>query len=116
MVAIALPTTTSTTPLRFRRPLEAAGAGAGRRRRSSVVTAVIVTAALVVALGYLASTPVPTPGQAATTHVAAEGETMWSIAVAHAPAGEAATYVEALVAANGGAIVAPGQTLTLPVP
>lgn len=39
---------------------------------------------------------------------------MWSIAVEHAPAGEAAGYVERLVAANGAATVAPGQELSLP--
>ena len=73
--------------------------------------------AVVLALGYLVATPIAAPGTAtAGTHVVADGETMWSIAVEHAPAGEAAGYVEQLVAANGGAAVAPGQELVLPTP
>ncbi len=41
---------------------------------------------------------------------------MWSIAGDVAPAGEAAGYVERLVAVNGTASPAPGQVLALPVP
>ena len=66
-----------------------------------------------------ASTPKwGTTGAPATLadHVVVEGETMWSIAQDVAPAGEAATYVERLVAANGGAVIVPGQVLTVPEP
>lgn len=133
MVAIATPTTT--TPGRVRRhPLPSGGPGRAVRpglrlvppRARTVagrpVGAVVATALLVLAVALagasLARTPAPTPGAggAATTHVVAEGETLWSIAVAHAPAGEAATYVERLADANGTARVAPGQTITLPRP
>lgn len=76
---------------------------------------------VVAALGYLATSTPTTPGTVGApatleAHVVAEGETMWSIAQDVAPAGEAATYVERLVSANGGAAVAPGQVLTVPVP
>jgi LysM repeat protein len=79
-----------------------------------VLTAVLALAVLL-AGAYLVRTPMVAPGAAvAGTHVVAEGETMWSIAVRHAPAGQAAGYVERLVAANGAATVAPGQELSLP--
>ncbi len=78
-------------------------------------------AVVVLAVGYLASTTATPPGAVASVatleaHVVAEGETMWSIAQDIAPAGEAATYVERLVEANGGSAVAAGQVLTVPVP
>jgi len=129
MVAIALPTTPALD--RSRRQLPSGGTGrghlalvAGTARRPATpaigraVLAAVLALAVVLAGAYLARTPEPAPGRAATTttYVAAEGDTMWSIAVAHAPAGEAATYVEALVDANGGATVTPGQALTLPRP
>lgn len=135
MVAIASLPTTATTPGRAHRaaPAHRPGPGASRpplalvpahrpaartaagRSLGSVVGAALLALAVVLALGYLASTPTAAPGaSAAGTHVVAEGETMWSIAVEHAPAGEAAGYVERLVAANDGAAVAPGQELLLP--
>lgn len=138
MVAIASLPTTATSPGRARRaatPARRPGPGAGRpalalvpprrpatrsvagRSLGSLVAPVLLALAVLLAAGYLARTPAVTPGAApAATYVAAEGDTMWSIAVEHAPAGEAAGYVEQLVAANGGATVSAGQVLTLPSP
>lgn len=131
MVAIAsLPTTVASPGRAFRavsparppvpgarRPglvLVPAARPAGRSLGSLVATALLALAVLV-AVGYLATTPTVAPGAAtAGTHVVADGETMWSIAVERAPAGEAAGYVERLVAANGSASVVAGQELTLP--
>lgn len=133
MVAIASLPTTSTAPGRALRAVPAHRPGPGvrrpaltlvapantaaRRSLASVAGAVLLALAVVFALGYLAATPATSPGAAvAGTHVVAEGETMWSIAVQRAPAGEAAGYVERLVAANGVATVTPGQQLSLPAP
>lgn len=136
MVAIASLPTTVTAPGRTRRatspalrtgpgvrrpvltlvPAPSAGPRtvAGRPLASFVATAILALAVLL-AGAYLVLTPTVAPGAAfAGVHVVAEGETMWSIAVEHAPAGEAAGYVERLVAANGSATVAAGQELTLP--
>ncbi|MBZ6372521.1 MAG: LysM peptidoglycan-binding domain-containing protein [Microbacterium hominis] len=59
-----------------------------------------------------APAPAPAPAPAATTtHTIAAGDTLWAIARAHD------TTVAALLAANGladGAIIYPGQTLTIP--
>lgn len=134
MVAIAsLPTTVTTPGRAHRAPSHRPGPGARRpaltlvppvgtgartapgRSIASVVAAALLALAVVLAAAYLATTPTTSPGAGvAGTHVVAEGETMWSIAVANAPAGEAAGYVERLVEANGGATVAPGQELLLP--
>ncbi len=86
-------------------------------RASRLVTAALV-AIVLVAVGLLVASPSAPAASAATldAHVVAEGETMWSIAQDIAPAGEAATYVERLVDANGGASVQVGQALTVPVP
>ena len=132
MVAIALPTTTA--PGRSRRQLPSGGAGRGHRPSLRLVPAPPVRAgvpalrtvlgavlglAVVLAAVALALTPAPTPGASTaetSSYVAEAGDTMWSIAVAHAPAGEAATYVESLVEANGTARVVPGQAVALPTP
>lgn len=135
MVAIASLPTTATTSGRAHRAAPAHRPGPGVHRPSltlvppqrpvgrtagrsvgSVVGAALLAMAVLLAVGYLVSTPTSMPAASvAGTHVVAEGETMWSIAVEHAPAGEAAGYVERLVAANDGAVVAPGQELVLPV-
>ena len=136
MVAIASLPTTVTVPGRTRRaPSPARRSGPGVRRpvltlvpapsaaprtvagRSpgSLVATVLLVLAVVLPGAYLVLTPTVAPGAAAVgTHVVAEGETMWSIAVEHAPAGEASGYVERLVAANGSAVVVAGQELSLP--
>lgn len=67
--------------------------------------------------GLMMVEPLAEPGTipvSQTTHQVAEGETMWSIALDIAPAGQASTYVERLVEVNGGATVVPGQVLRLP--
>ena len=92
-----------------------------RRRLVAVVGAAALALAMVLAVAALVLTPPMTPGTTGAPatladHVVVEGETMWSIAQDVAPAGEAATYVERLVAANGGAAVVPGQVLTVPAP
>lgn len=123
MVAIAsIPS--SSTPLRQQRrpdPVLVSVPDLSRRpfpvRGSAVATVVLVAVALLAAT-YLATRPPMSTGAPAIagSHVVAEGETMWSIAVDNAPAGEAAGYVEQLVAVNGDARVAPGQRITLPTP
>lgn len=87
-------------------------------RIQAVLVGLVVGAVLVAAAFLATSPPLTASGAPATagTHVAAEGESMWSIARAHAPAGEAAGYVERLAEANGSAKVRPGQVLVLPVP
>jgi LysM repeat protein len=134
MVAIASLPTTVTTPGRAHRLAPAHRPGPGVRRPTltvvpphgtgapatgrsvwSVLGVALVVAAVLLAVAYLATTPLSAPGASvAGTHVVADGDTMWSIALEHAPAGEAAGYVERLVAANGGAAVAPGDELVLP--
>ncbi len=138
MVAIASLPTTATGPGRAlraapsaRRPVPGRGRPAltlvptgaavpravAGRSLGSVVAAALLLLAVLGAVGYLVTTPTVAPGTAtAGTHLVADGETMWSIAVEHAPAGAAAGYVERLVAANGSASVAPGQELVLPTP
>lgn len=89
------------------------------RVRGRAVATVLLVAVALLAATYLATSPPMRAAGApaiAGSHVVAEGETMWSIAVDNAPAGEAAGYVEQLVAVNGDARVAPGQRITLPTP
>ncbi|MCO8126890.1 hypothetical protein NHL50_06695 [Acidimicrobiia bacterium EGI L10123] len=134
MVAIAsLPTTVTTPGRAHRAPAHRPGPGdrrpalrlvppvgsdattSSRRSLASVVGAALLALAVVLAVGYLATTPTTSPAAGLDgTHVVAEGDSMWSVAVAHAPAGEAAAYVERLVDLNGGAAVTPGQELLLP--
>ncbi len=79
----------------------------------------LAVVAILATVSLMLTEPLADPGTirvADATHVVTDGETMWSIALDVAPAGEAAGYVERLVAVNGGAIVVPGQVLTLPVP
>lgn len=107
-----------------RRPLRVVGEGdesVAPRLRAGTLATVAVVAAVLLALAYLATSAPTTPGATGTpatldAHVVSEGETLWSIAQEIAPAGEAATYVERLADANGGATVVVGQALTVPVP
>ena len=97
---------------------------AGGRARTGAagrtLLAVLVSLVVVAAVAHLVlADPLPAAGEIPVQeagHVVAPGGTMWSIATEVAPAGEAATYVERLVAATGGAAVDPGQVLALPVP
>ena len=93
---------------------------ARRRVGVSWVLGAVAALVVIVAAAYLVQAgPTPAAGEIPlleSTHVVAPGETMWSIASELAPAGEAASYVERLVAVNGDASVAPGQSLVLPRP
>lgn len=114
----------TTAPQVHRRPqparLRSVPPLARRRPGVSWVLAALAALVVVVSAAYLVQAgPTLAAGELPlleTTHVVVPGETMWSIATEVAPAGEAATYVERLVAANGGASVTPGQTLVLPRP
>ena len=68
--------------------------------------------------GAPASTPAVRPAAAAAsvaaTYVVQPGDTMWSIAASHHGAHGRVSYVDALVAANGGTSLAVGQLLSLP--
>ena len=122
MVAI----TTNPTPVRIPAPRQRALHVVGERpsvarRPLRTLVTVFAAAAVLVAVAYLALSTPTTPGATGTpatleAHVVSEGETLWSIAQEIAPAGEAATYVERLAEANGGATVTVGQSLTVPVP
>ncbi|HAP75919.1 MAG TPA: hypothetical protein DCR14_07530 [Acidimicrobiaceae bacterium] len=61
--------------------------------------------------GAPASTPTVRP---AASYVVQPGDTMWSIAAVHHGAGSHSDYVDALIAANGGADLAVGQVIVLP--
>lgn len=123
MVAITFPTSPAPAPARAAAPgrlqlvppLHRSTSRPGR-----LLGALALLVVLVAAVGYLLSQPALQPTGAIAVqdqvHVVAPGETMWSIASEVAPAGEAATYVERLVAVNGSATVAAGQVLELPVP
>lgn len=85
-------------------------------RRPALALLLAVVAFLGVA-GLVMSEPLAEPGTIAVseaTHLVVEGDTMWSIALDVAPAGQAAAYVERLVEVNGGATILPGQVLRLP--
>lgn len=121
MVAITTP-----TPIRVPAPRPRAlhlvdGPAADARRPLRVLVALVAAIAVLLAVAYLVTSTPTTPGATGTpatldAHVVSEGETLWSIAQEIAPAGEAATYVERLADANGGATVTVGQALTVPVP
>ncbi|APZ34722.1 peptidoglycan-binding protein LysM [Microbacterium aurum] len=86
---------------------EANGLGAATLIRPGQVLAL---PGAVAAASPAAPAPAPAPAPA-TTHTIAAGDTLWAIARAHD------TTVAALLAANGladGAIIYPGQTLTIP--
>lgn len=91
---------------------------AAPRRPLDRLLAVLAAVVLVGAAGYLLFSPtLAAPGTipvAEAGYVAEAGDTMWSIAQDLAPAGEASSYVERLVAVNGTSTVVPGQTLQLP--
>ena len=92
----------------------------GPRQLAHLVLAVVLVVVAALSVAYLVRSDPLVPSDTVPvldqTHVVHAGETMWSIATEVAPAGEAATYVERLVAVNGTASVAPGQVLALPIP
>ena len=117
MVAI---TTTPRLPAHHRPTLRLVPPAGARRGVGEVVAAGVALLVVFAAVLYLLQAPpTATAGQipvSDATHVVADGDTMWSIAVDVAPAGEAAAYVERLVEVNGTAIAVPGDVLALPVP
>jgi hypothetical protein len=96
----------------FGHPPSVAGAGV-RKRREFVVTVVVVLSLAVPA----ASRAVAGGGGAATTpYVVQAGDTLWSIAVRHAPGQDPRLVIDSIVRTNAvdpGALV-PGQELQLP--
>lgn len=58
------------------------------------------------------SAPVPTP--VGTPYIVQPGDTLWSLGELYHGTRSVASYVDALVAANGGASLQVGQLLTLP--
>ncbi len=131
MVAITTPAPSYTAPRhtaprhdprqRALHDVPATGGEFAARRRVASAAAAALAVVVLLALAYLTLSAPMTPGATGAPatladHVVVEGETMWSIAQDIAPAGESATYVERLVAANGGASIVPGQVLTVPEP
>src|SRR4051794_38452710 len=88
-----------------------------RRRRLVVVVALGLLLALAFAV---ASTALSRPAEAGSlpegrrTHVVQPGETYWSIASATADGGDVRIAVDALVDANGGRPLFPGDRIELP--
>jgi hypothetical protein len=88
-----------------------------RRRRRAVL---VVAALLVVAVLAVGSALVRRVGEAGAqpvgrqVHVVEAGETYWSIAAAHHDGGDLRVEVDALVDANGGRLLLPGDRIELP--
>jgi nucleoid-associated protein YgaU len=84
-----------------------------RRRRSAVVTAMVLLTLAVPAVSRAVSRD---HGPVATTYVVRAGDTLWSVAVRHAPGKDPRFVVDAIVRANGidAAHLVPGQVLQLP--
>jgi hypothetical protein len=79
----------------------------------------VMGVALVIALVLMGPVPgvgSPAAAASASSVVATSADTMWSLAVEHAPAGEAAIYVERLIERNGTAVILSGQLVVLPAP
>ena len=82
------------------------------------VSAVRLTAAAVGAVAGppLPALPVPAPPVAQGAQVVAPGDSYWSIAVSLRPEGDVREVVDALVAANHGRPLQPGDHVLLPLP
>ena len=114
MVAITHPAS-----LRFAPTGRSTSAAVYRRRRLAVLGLALVLVALVsMALQQLV--PAPTAGDprpvALVSVVVAPGDTVWSIATSLAPDDDPRPVVDAIVAANGGSTLVPGQRLELVLP
>ena len=114
MVAITHPAS-----LRFAPVGHSTTAGVYRRRRLAVLGLALVLVALVsMALQQLVAGPTaadPRP-VARVSVVVAPGDTVWSIATSVAPDDDPRPVVDAIVAANGGSALVPGQRLELVLP
>jgi hypothetical protein len=114
MVAITHPAN-----LRLAAAERSTSAAVYRRRRLAVLgLALVFVAVLSMALQQLvpgsdAADPRPV---ARVSVVVAPGDTVWSIATSLAPDDDPRPVVDAIVAANGGSVLVPGQRLELVVP
>lgn len=82
-------------------------------RTAALAFVLVVAAALALALARMPQVDLSST-RTVGTHVVAPGDSMWSIAVEHAPAGGAGGYVERLIEANGTARVSAGDVVVLP--
>lgn len=104
----------TTSPLAVAAPVRGMGARSARQlRTAAIVLVVLVAAGLAISLARMPQLDLSST-RTVGTHVVAPGESMWSIAVEHAPAGGAGGYVERLVEANGTARVSAGDVIVLP--
>ncbi|MEQ1699969.1 MAG: LysM domain-containing protein [Ilumatobacteraceae bacterium] len=90
-----------------------------RRRLLVSLVFVAVVVALVAGAGNVLANRGGAPASAAavrpaSTYVVQPGDTLWSIAEANHGSTSQSTYVDALVAVNGGATLQVGQVITLP--
>ena len=90
-----------------------------RRRLLVSLVFVAVVVALVAGAGNVLANRGSAPASAAavrpaTSYVVQPGDTLWSIAQANHGSAPQSTYVDALVAINGGASLQVGQVITLP--
>ena len=114
MVAITHPAS-----IRFAPAGQSTSAALYRRRRLAVLgLALVLVAVLSMALQQLvparsAADPRPV---ARISVVVAPGDTVWSIATSLAPDDDPRPVVDAIVAANGGSSLVPGQRLELILP
>ena len=115
MVAITHPASIRFTPAR-----PWASPAVYRRRRAAVVGALLVllafaSLALQLAAGNGSSGSEARP-VATVSVVVAPGDSVWSIAADLAPTSDPRPVVDAIVAANGGSSLVPGQRLELVLP
>jgi len=88
-----------------------------RRRRFVVVLALALLLAVALAVASLVLTRPAEAGalpQGRRTHLVQPGETYWSIAAATSHGGDVRIAVDALVDANGGRALFPGDRIELP--
>jgi Tfp pilus assembly protein FimV len=111
-----------THPLPAARRASRPSAATFRRRRLAAVGVLLVLAALVLLAGQLVADrlgwgePAAPEPVARVSVVVQPGDTIWSLAARAAPGADPRPVVDAIVEANGGAQLVPGQRLELPVP
>ena len=121
-----VPVASSGRPVAPSAPIEMGLGDLGLRLSHAVVAAaavvLMVVAAIAVSSGALAGlAPAPAGPAAAgtsagegTTVTVAAGDTLWSIARRVQPTGDVRPLVDQLVAAQGGAVLQPGQQIVIP--